>query len=169
MISDRDHAKLHDLLIQELEEFAVFLVNLDGRITSWNPGVERFLGYVEAEFVGRPVSDIFTPEDRAARVPEKEMENAQSTGRAADMRWHLRNDQSRVFVEGMFIAIKDEAGRIVVSRRLRALSTSDMSPAACSPPSSKVLMTPFMRSIERAATRSLIRRPRAFWTAASSS
>lgn len=112
-VLDRDHAKLYDLLIQELEEFAVFLVNLNGRITSWNPGVERFLGYVEAEFVGRPVSDIFTPEDRAARVPEREMENARDTGRAADMRWHLRNDQSRVFVEGVFIAIRDEAGVLV--------------------------------------------------------
>lgn len=113
MISDRDHAKLHDLLIQELEEFAVFLVDLDGRITSWNPGVQRFLGYVETEFVGKSVSEIFSPEDRVARVPEKEMESARSTGRASDVRWHLRNDQSRVFVEGVFIAIKDEVGEIV--------------------------------------------------------
>jgi PAS domain S-box-containing protein len=113
MISDRDHEKLHALLIQELEDFAVFLVNLQGRITTWNPGVERFLGYGETEFIGRPVSDIFTPEDRAAHIPEREMENARNNGRAADVRWHVRNDQRRVFVEGVFIAIKDEAGEIV--------------------------------------------------------
>ena len=107
-----DQANLHDLLIQELEDFAVFLIGREGRITSWNPGVKRFLGYDEHEFIGKDVAEIFTPEDRAARIPQAEMEKAQNAGRASDVRWHLRKDLKRVFVEGVLIALKDESGGV---------------------------------------------------------
>jgi PAS domain S-box-containing protein len=113
MTSDHDRAKLHELLIQELEDFAVFLVDIDGRIRTWNPGVERFFRYTEAEFIGRNLADIFTPEDRAAGAPENEMEKARRLGRSSDVRWHLCNDQTRVFVEGVLIGIKDQAGALV--------------------------------------------------------
>jgi PAS domain S-box-containing protein len=112
-MNEHNRARLHELLIQELEDFAVFLVDLDGRIMTWNPGVERFFGYTEKEFIGKPLSDIFTPEDRAIHAPEREMENARRDGQASDIRWHVCNDQSRVFVEGVLISIKDETGRLV--------------------------------------------------------
>jgi PAS domain S-box-containing protein len=110
LTNERNRAKLYELLIRELEDFAVFLLDLDGKITSWNPGVERFFGYPEAEFVGRDVRDIFTPEDRATGAPEQEMNRAREEGRASDVRWHMCRDQSRVFVDGVLTAIKDEAG-----------------------------------------------------------
>jgi PAS domain S-box-containing protein len=105
-------ANLHDLLIQELEDFAVFLIGHDGRITSWKPWVKRFLGYDEQEFIGKDVGEIFTPEDRAAGIPQAEMGKAQSAGRASDVRWHLRKDLKRVFVEGVLLAIKEESGAV---------------------------------------------------------
>jgi PAS domain S-box-containing protein len=107
-----DQAKLHDLLIQELEDFAVFLIDRDGRITSWNPGVQRFLGYSEEEFIGMNVDEIFTSEDRAAGIPQAEIAKATTTGRASDVRWHLRKGLKRVFVEGVLIAIKDDTGAV---------------------------------------------------------
>jgi len=110
--SEHNRAKLFELLIQELQDFAVFLVDLDGTITSWNPGVERFLGYTEQDFVGRPFRDIFTPEDRQAGAHKREIENARTKGRSSDIRWHLCSDESRVFVEGVLTAIKDETGSI---------------------------------------------------------
>jgi two-component system CheB/CheR fusion protein len=113
MTSDHDHAKLHELLIQELEDFAVFLVDLGGRIMTWNPGVERFFGYAEREFIGKNLTDIFTSEDRAAHAPEKEMAKARREGRSSDVRWHVCHDHTRVFVEGVLIGIKDEAGALV--------------------------------------------------------
>jgi PAS domain S-box-containing protein len=128
MATEHDRSRLYELLIQELRDFAVFLLDVDGRITSWNPGVERFFGYSEAEFVGKHVSEIFTPEDRAAGGPEDEMGNARTKGRSSDIRWHLCKDQSRVFVEGVLTAIKDESGTICgfskIARAVRPLQAA---------------------------------------------
>jgi PAS domain S-box-containing protein len=112
MVSEPDSAKLYELLIRELGDFAVFLIDLDGRITSWNPGVEHFFGYPESEFIGRNIADIFTPPDRAAGAHRQEMETARVEGRSSDLRWHLCRDQSWVFVEGVLTAIKDESGAV---------------------------------------------------------
>lgn len=111
MTNEKNRAHLYELLIQELEDFAIFLIDLDGTIISWNPGVERFFGYREQEFTGKPFSDIFTPEDRAEGAHQKEMERARTDGRSSDIRWHLCRDQSRVFVEGVLTCIKDESGK----------------------------------------------------------
>jgi PAS domain S-box-containing protein len=125
MTRDQELGKLHTLLIHELEDFAVFLVSLTGRIISWNPGVERFFGYTENNFVGRDLREIFTPEDRVGGAPEKEIETARREGRASDVRWHLCNDGSRVFVEGVLLGVKDESGKCVcfakVARAVRPL------------------------------------------------
>ena len=108
-----DHAQLYELLISELIDFAVFLIDPTGCIRSWNPGVERLLGFQENEWVGRPAHIIFTPEDRAAKKPEEEMTKAARDGRAPDIRWHQRKDGSRLFVEGTMVALKDEAGQLL--------------------------------------------------------
>ena len=112
MPNERDHARLYKLLIHELQDFAVFLIDVDGEITSWNPGVERFFGYTESEFVGRNVAEIFTPQDRDAGAPEYERETARRNGRSADIRWHVCRDQRWVFVEGVLNAIEDESGTV---------------------------------------------------------
>lgn len=111
MISEYERAQQYDLVIQELEDFAFFLVDPGGRITSWNPGVERFFGYPEADFVGRDFHEIFTPEDRTAGAPEREMETALREGRSADVRWHVCSNQSRVFVEGVLACVRDKSGQ----------------------------------------------------------
>ncbi len=110
--SEHDRAGLYEQLIGELQDFAVFLIDADGRITTWNPGVQRFFGYPEKEFIGKPIEEIFTPQDRAAGAPDQERETARRQGRSLDIRWHVCSDQSWVFVEGVLTAIKDESGRI---------------------------------------------------------
>jgi PAS domain S-box-containing protein len=110
--SEHNHARLYKLLIHELQDFAVFLIDIDGQITSWNPGVERFFGYTEPEFVGKNVAEIFTPQDRDEGAPEKERDTARRNGRSADIRWHVCRDQSWVFVEGVLTAIQDESGNL---------------------------------------------------------
>lgn len=112
MVREHDSAKLYELLIRELGDFAVFLIDLDGKIASWNPGVESFFGYPESEFIGRNIADIFTPLDREAGAPQQEIETARRDGRSIDIRWHVCRDQSWVFVEGVLTAIKDESGTI---------------------------------------------------------
>src|SRR5688572_17150879 len=100
-----DHAQLYELLVSELTDFVVFLIDPTGCITSWNPGVERILGFKEGEWIGRSAHIIFTPEDRAAKKPEEEMRTAERDGRAPDLRWHQRKDGARIFVEGTMVAL----------------------------------------------------------------
>src|SRR5215208_3126001 len=90
-----DGAGDYRLLVDNLRDVAVFMTDAGGRITSWNPGVERVLGYAEADFINRPAAMIFTPEDRACGAPEQEMRTAAAEGRAEDNRWHLRQDGTR--------------------------------------------------------------------------
>jgi PAS domain S-box-containing protein len=104
---------LYRLLVERLHDFAVFLTDTEGRITSWHPGVQNLLGYSEAEFIGQPIVNIFTPEDRAAGAPERELARALRDGEAPDIRWHLRKDGRRVYVEGSFVALKDSAGTLL--------------------------------------------------------
>jgi PAS domain S-box-containing protein len=108
-----DHAQLYELLVRELTDFAVFLIDPSGCITSWNPGVERILGYTEREWLGRSTEIIFTQEDQGQALPEKEMTMAALEGRASDTRWHLRKNGERLFVEGTLVALRDQSGRLL--------------------------------------------------------
>jgi PAS domain S-box-containing protein len=110
---DNDQAALLALLVRELRHAAIFLLDVDGRLASWNPGVENLLGFEEADFVGQPGHIIFTPEDRAQGVPEKEMQTAARNGDAADVRWHVRRDGTRIFVDGLLQALRDENGALL--------------------------------------------------------
>lgn len=108
-----DHAQLYQLLISELTDFAVFLTDPDGYAVSWNPGVERVLGYTEEQWLGHLARRLFTPEDQAQGIPEKEMAVAVRDGRAADIRWHQRKDGSLLFVEGTMVALKESSGALL--------------------------------------------------------
>ncbi len=106
----RDSQDLFRLVAENVRDFAVFATDLDGRIVSWNPGVERLLGYAEDEWVGGHASVIFTPEDRERGAPELEMETALREGRAEDNRWHVRKDGSIFWAEGLLMLLRDERG-----------------------------------------------------------
>ena len=106
----KDSQDLFRLIAENVRDFAVFMTDLRGRVLSWNPGVERVLGYAEGEWVGRHASDIFTPEDREQGVPEQEMETALREERAEDKRWHLRRDGSRFWADGMLMLLRGGAG-----------------------------------------------------------
>lgn len=129
-----DHAQLFEILVGELTDFAVFLMDPAGCIVSWNPGVERILGYTEAEWLGQSTEMIFTPEDRAQGMAQKEMAKAAQEGRAPDIRWHLRKNGERLYVEGALVALRDETGqflgfskvmRDITERKKRELALQD--------------------------------------------
>jgi PAS domain S-box-containing protein len=73
------------------------------KVISWNIGAERLMGYAEHEILGRSGDVIFTAEDRAARAPERECDEALAAGRAEDDRWHLRKDGSRFWGPGLLM------------------------------------------------------------------
>src|SRR5579883_1124002 len=80
------------LLMENVTDYALFGIDLAGRISTWNLGAERILGYQETEILGEPAEIIFTPEDRQADIPQQERESARAQGRADDERWHMKKD-----------------------------------------------------------------------------
>lgn len=100
------------LIAENIEDYAIFAIDLEGRCASWNPGVEKLLGYAEDDFVGQDACMIFTPEDQAHDACGHELRTAKENGRAEDRRWHLRKDGSRFFANGLLMSLKDEAGNI---------------------------------------------------------
>ena len=95
------------LVLDNAREYAIFSMDLERRVTSWNSGAERLIGYGEKEIIGRFADVIFTPEDRAAGAPDLEAGIALEEGRAADERWHVRKDGSRFWGSGVMMAMHD--------------------------------------------------------------
>ena len=99
--------------VREITEYAMFTLDPDGILQSWNAGVERLLGYSEQEWIGQPASIIFTPAEKAMEVCEAEMRKAQDSGSATDIRWHRRKDGTEFFANGFMNAIRDDAGALL--------------------------------------------------------
>lgn len=95
------------LLIENTLDYAIFSMDTEARIDSWNPGAERILGYSADEILGQEADIIFTPEDRARGVPDRERETALLKGRADDERWHQRKDGSRFFASGVVVPLRE--------------------------------------------------------------
>ena len=89
------------MLVDSALDYAIFTMTETGVIDSWNAGAERMFGYAADEIVGADVAILFTPEDRAAQVPIKELNEARRSGRAADERYHLRKNGMRFYCSGV--------------------------------------------------------------------
>ncbi|MDQ3032495.1 MAG: PAS domain S-box protein [Myxococcota bacterium] len=100
------------LAVEQVLDYAIFVVDLRGRIASWNAGVKHVLGWSEHEWIGQPASIVFTPEDVAGGALEAELEQARTTGRADDDRWQRRKDGSRFWATGVTTALRDEQGEV---------------------------------------------------------
>lgn len=100
------------MIIDSVYDYAILTVDTDNIITSWNVGAENIFGWTEDEAVGRSGAIIFTPEDRRAGAPEQEIETALSKGRAPDERYHIRKDNTRVYISGVMTTLKDENGAV---------------------------------------------------------
>lgn len=100
------------LILEGATDYAIFVLDPEGRVSEWNPGAERVLGFSAEEVVGRRPRGMWTPEDRASRQPELEMCGAVEHGRAEDDRWHLRKDGSRIWASGVMMPLLDGEGRL---------------------------------------------------------
>ncbi|MDQ3621972.1 MAG: PAS domain S-box protein, partial [Verrucomicrobiota bacterium] len=108
-----ESAERHRRMIEDVQEHAIFMLDLDGRILTWNRGVEKVLGYREDEFLGQSTEIIFTPEDRASGQMELELRGARETGQARDERWHVRKDGTRFYAHGVLTGLRDSSGALV--------------------------------------------------------
>ena len=108
------------LVLDSITEHAIVTLDADGTIVNWNIGAEHLFGFTRDEAIGQSTALIFTPEDRAREAHVEEMRVARVSGRAADERWHVRKDGSRVFVSGVLSPIGRErvTGYVKVARDL---------------------------------------------------
>jgi PAS domain S-box-containing protein len=106
----RDSEARFRMLVENARDFAIFMLDEEGRVVSWNQGAERVTGYSEQDIVGEPGALLFTPEDRANLVPDDELRRAAESGRALDERWHMRKDGTRFWASGVLTVAQDANG-----------------------------------------------------------
>ncbi len=100
------------LIVESARDYAIFSTSPEGLIETWWPGAEAVFGWSAAEVVGQSVAIAFTQEDRATGAPQQELATAHAEGHAPDVRWHLRKDGSRVFIEGSTVALRGMDGSL---------------------------------------------------------
>src|SRR5712691_11094950 len=100
-------------LEQKTPSLARFLLDLDGRIASWNRGAQRIVGYAPAEIVGQHMSVFYPKSAVDKRWPEHELETAKRLGRFEDEGWRVRKDGSLFWANVIITAMRDEAGRLL--------------------------------------------------------
>jgi PAS domain S-box-containing protein len=110
----RESEQRYRAIVEQVKEFAIFMLDPQGRATSWNEGVKRVLGYSEIEFLGMDVpAKVFAPEDVASGVPERELQEAATKGAGGDDRWKMRKDGTRFWASGITTALRDSAGHLI--------------------------------------------------------
>ena len=113
-VTDRNQAEAdrYRLLVEGVEDYAIMLLDREGRVLNWNPGAARITGYSEAEARGEDYSFLFLPEDRERGLPQQRLELAQERGATRKEGWHQRKDGSRFWSIGVITALRDKAGNL---------------------------------------------------------
>jgi PAS domain S-box-containing protein len=101
------------ILVSSVKDYAIFTLDPDGRITSWNDGARAIKGYEEHEILGEHLSRFYTPEDNAAGRPARLLNAAVLQGRIEDEGWRVRRDGSRFWADVVITAVRDEAREVV--------------------------------------------------------
>jgi len=104
---------LYRIQVRQLRDYAMFLIDVNGMLCSWNEGVEQLLGYSEDEWLGKHASLIFTPAERAVEVCQSEMQNTRDHGSSTDIRWHRRKDGSEFFAHGFMNSVRNDSGALM--------------------------------------------------------
>src|ERR687890_250720 len=100
-------------LVQSIVDYAIYMLDPNGFVTSWNAGAERIKGFQTEEIVGKHFSTFYTEEDRQAGVPEQVLETARREGRFEGEGWRVRKDGSRFWASVVVDRINDEKGKHV--------------------------------------------------------
>ena len=100
------------LLLESVHHHAIYTVDLEGLITSWDAGAERIKGYSNDEILGQSFSQFYTPEDQASGKPFKALETARTCGRFEEEGWRVRKDGSRFWANVIVEPVMDEGGQL---------------------------------------------------------
>ncbi|HEX3346595.1 MAG TPA: PAS domain S-box protein [Acetobacteraceae bacterium] len=103
----------YELLVRSVVDYAIYLLDREGRVASWNPGAERIKGYAAADILGEHFSRFYTEEDRRAGVPRTALNTAAETGRYSAEGWRVRKDGTRFWALIVIDAVRDAAGEVI--------------------------------------------------------
>jgi two-component system CheB/CheR fusion protein len=109
----RESEQRHRLILESIKEYAIVMLDKGGHFATWSPGAERLIGHSATEAVGMHWADIFTPEDKAAGLPEKQMRLARERHSTSEERWCIRKDGSRFWCSGVVSAVTDREGSLL--------------------------------------------------------
>jgi PAS domain S-box-containing protein len=100
------------VLIDAIEDYAIFLLGPNGEVRSWNSGAVRIMGYAAEEIIGSNFSRFYGPDDLAASKPQNELTIAAREGRVHDEGWRVRKDGTRFWANTVITAMRDDSGRV---------------------------------------------------------
>ncbi|HEX9107079.1 MAG TPA: PAS domain S-box protein, partial [Longimicrobiales bacterium] len=101
------------LIVENVRDYAIFALDANGRVASWNAGAERIKGYTEAEILGAPYAIFFPPEDAARGKPQRLLATAVRDGRVEDEGWRVRKDGTRFWADAILTALRDHSGQLI--------------------------------------------------------
>ena len=101
------------LLVKGVTDYALYMLDPEGHVASWNAGARRIKGYEEAEIMGRHFSDFYTSEERETGEPERNLDLARTTGSVEREDWRVRKDGTRFWAHVVIDAIKNDAGELI--------------------------------------------------------
>jgi PAS domain S-box-containing protein len=108
----RESEQRFRLLVEAVEDYAIFMLDTDGRVSSWNAGAQRLKGYKSSEIIGRHFSQFYSEQDKRDGKPQRELEVAVREGRMEDEGWRLRKDGSTFWANVVITALKDADGQL---------------------------------------------------------
>ncbi|MGY8631339.1 PAS domain S-box protein [Bradyrhizobium sp. 14AA] len=101
------------LLVEAITDYAIYMLDREGRVTSWNPGARRFKGYEADEILGRHFSTFYTDAERSQGVPAQALAEAERTGRFEREGWRVRKDGTQFWAHVVIDAIRSPEGHLV--------------------------------------------------------
>ena len=111
-------ASLFELIAKRTLDYAIFLLDKDGHILSWNAGAKRIKGYEESEVIGKHFSLFYTREDIDTQWPAYELRTALTEGRFEDEGWRVKKDGSRFWANVVITALRDDAGQFLAYSKI---------------------------------------------------
>ncbi|MBC8066936.1 MAG: PAS domain-containing sensor histidine kinase, partial [Deltaproteobacteria bacterium] len=102
--------QLYRELLESISEHAIFMLDREGRVATWNRGAELIKGYRADEIIGRPLATFYTADDLAAGLPARLLATAATVGRVEDEGWRVRKDGSRLWAGVVITALRDDRG-----------------------------------------------------------
>lgn len=114
------------LLVEGVADYAIFMLDVNGRVASWNEGAQRIKGYAADDILGKHFSVFYPTEVRESGWPEYELQQAQETGRFVDTGWRLRRDGTSFWAQVTITALRDESGQLIGYAKLTRDLTASM-------------------------------------------